>query len=299
MKQLSCLLFGLALLGLMQLPVVGQDKKDDPKAKPPTKKEEPKKKSEAVPAPPPASCCAPGAFKHLDGRPLVLVANGAGGSTTASENLVDVNGELQLGLRIQMIGWCRHDAFFPGPGRQRSPASRATRLSCMVAGIRKDCPNSQIFFVGHSAGTRVILAAAEMLPEKSVDRIFLMASAVSCTYDLTLALKASRYGIDNFWSSEDGMLEAAVWHGKTADGTKLPCAGKVGFRLPCPDKAYKDAYRNLRQYRWNEEMTGNGGHSAWILRHNLKKCVVPLFTTFTTVEPAFTPPPPVKMTLVK
>src|SRR5690348_15022583 len=90
MRQLSGLLFGMALLGLVQSSVHGQ-----------AKKEEPKSKVELAPAP---------SLKHLDGRKIVFVANGAGGSTSASDNLFDVNSDKNLGLIIKPIAWTRQDS---------------------------------------------------------------------------------------------------------------------------------------------------------------------------------------------
>src|SRR5438105_2839816 len=94
MRQLCCLLFGLALLGVLYSPVGGQTKKEEPPRGLP--------KIVIVPAQPAAPC-----FKHLDGQMLVFVVNGVGGSTTLSDNLLELNGELQLGLRLQMVPWTR------------------------------------------------------------------------------------------------------------------------------------------------------------------------------------------------
>jgi pimeloyl-ACP methyl ester carboxylesterase len=261
MKRLSWLFFGLALFAMLYTPADGQEKKGDPKA--PLK----------APAP---------SFKHLDGQNLVFVANGVGGSTVVSDNLMELNEAMHLHLRICAVPWTRHNALFQDLDDHVAQLGAAQRLAGHVAAIRKDAPNAHIFFVGHSAGTRVVLAAAEMLPEKSVDRIILLASAVSYSYDLTGALKASRYGIDHFYSTEDGILDSAVEHKGTADGLKVQAAGRIGFRPCSTDKKDLEAYRSVRQYRWTAEWHGNGGHFTWTLQHNMKKTVVPMF---------FTPPP--------
>src|SRR5438132_7634744 len=99
MKRLGCLLLSLALIGLPQASALGQDKKD--KAKEPPKTEEFKAPA-ARPVPPP-----PPSFKHLDGCRLAFVVNGVGGSTVLSDNLMDVNSDMKLGLRIQPIPWTR------------------------------------------------------------------------------------------------------------------------------------------------------------------------------------------------
>ena len=264
MKRMSCLLFSLALFGLLHLPVFGGAQR--------TKDENPNNLPNIIVQPAPS-------FKHLDGQLLVFVANGVGGSTVVSDNLLDLNGEKQLGLRIQMVPWCRHNSLFMDLTDQEAQLKAAARIACSVSAIRQDCPNAHIFFVGHSAGARVVLAAAEMLPPQSVDRIIVLAPAVSYTTDLTTALKTSRYGIDNFFSSEDSVLDSENRRYRNADGPKTHAAGRAGFHLVSCDKQDIDLYRNVRQYRWTAEHCGNGGHYAWALRHNMKNAIVPLFFT--------------------
>jgi len=105
-------------------------------------------------------------------------------------------------------------------------------------------------------------------------------SAVSATYDLKPALRASRFGIDNFYSSEDSVLDSAVQHSTTADGSKVECMGRIGVRLAYPTPEDVVLYRNVRNYRWYEELCGNGGHYAWTLLPTMKKCVIPLLYSF-------------------
>ncbi|MBI2807287.1 MAG: hypothetical protein HYX68_20075 [Planctomycetes bacterium] len=259
MRRLSCLIFGLAVAGLLHGPAFGQAKKEKTK-------DSPKKVEFRGPS-----------YKHLDGQLVVFVANGAGGSTAVSDNLFDLNSEHNLRLRIQMVPWAKQDSLFRDLVDQESQINAAARIACTVEAIRKDAPHAHFFFVGQSAGARVVLAAAEMLPAKSVDRVIVLSPAVSCFYDLTRALKTSKYGIDNFYSTEDGILEIAEEKVGTAEGLKTPMAGRVGFRLASSDKKEIEAYRAVRQIRWTQDYCGSGGHFAWTLRHNLKKTVVPMF----------------------
>ncbi|MBM3994269.1 MAG: alpha/beta fold hydrolase [Planctomycetes bacterium] len=282
MRWASSLLVCLSLLAMLALPAAGQDKKaKDPKFKPPAPK---------IITPPAPS------FKHLDGQMLVFAVNGVNGSTVLSDNLLDVNSDLHLGLRIQMIPWCRHNAFFADLVDHEAQIMAAGRIAESVKAIRKDAPKANIIFIGHSAGARVVLAAAEMLPAKSVDRIFVLAPAVSYCYDLTGALKAARHGIDNFYSSEDSILDRAVDHKGTADGLRVHAAGRVGFHPTSTDKKDLELYRNLRQIRWTEKYCGSGGHFTWVIQHNLKRTVVPQFFTAPCDAPAVkqTKEPPIK-----
>src|SRR5260370_22909594 len=94
MRRLSWLAFSLGLVGLLQAPVLGQPKKEFNPGMP------------KVIEPPRPS------FRHLDGQNLVFVANGVNGSTQAGDNLMDVNSDRQLGLKIVNVPWCRQNAAF-------------------------------------------------------------------------------------------------------------------------------------------------------------------------------------------
>jgi pimeloyl-ACP methyl ester carboxylesterase len=261
MRRSIALVLGLALFSAYS-PVFGQPKKEESKGLP---------KIVDKPAPKAPS------YKHLDGQLLVFVVNGVDNSTTLSDNLLELNGEEQLGLRIQMVPWSRQQSKKRDLMDFQAHYHAAHSIAACVTAIRKDAPKAHIYFVGHSAGARIVLAAGEMLPAKSVDRIITLSAAVSQSYDLTGALKASRYGIDNFFSTSDWVLDRENALYRNADGGPGHAAGKFGFRLCSNEKATVEAYRNLRQYAWTEDFCGNGGHYAWTMRHNLKKTVVPMF----------------------
>src|SRR5262249_13017288 len=129
----------------------------------------------------------------------------------------------------------------------------ASRIACSVTAIRKDAPNAHIYFIAHSAGCRVVLAAAEMLPAKSLDRIILLSPAISQTYARPTPLTPATSGVDNFYSTMDWVLDQENSHYRNADGAPGHAAGKFGFRLPSEDKETVAAYRGVRQYAWNEE----------------------------------------------
>jgi pimeloyl-ACP methyl ester carboxylesterase len=288
MRHIGFLLFGLAAFGFLQWSVEAQTKKDDFKGPPPKFLEQPQLPPKLIEVPPPGP-----SFRHLDGQRILFVANGVNNSTILSDNLIEISSDMNLGLRVQMVAWTRTLSLFGDLTDREAQYRAANGMANMARCVRRDCPHAQIFFLGHSAGAHVVLAAAAMMPEKSVDRIIVLHSAVSATYDLKPALRASRYGIDNFYSSEDSVLDSAVQHATTADGTKIPCAGRIGVRLPCPTPEEVAAYRNVRNYRWYEDLCGNGGHYAWTLQPNLKKCVLPLLYSFPPVHvPVVVMPPP-------
>jgi acetyl esterase/lipase len=152
----------------------------------------------------------------------------------------------------------------------------------MIKAQRHTCPGAPIVIMGHSAGSHVVLVAAAMLPPDTVDAIVLFAPSVSRTYDLRYALRASRCGMNVYYSREDGELELAQdVLGVTADGQREGrIAGITGFcPLPCGCPG-AEPYARLRQYEWSPdlELVGNlGGHSGWISIRYLRSCIVPMF----------------------
>ncbi len=236
------LLVGLAFIGILQTPVLGQT------------------------------------FKHLDGQKLVFIVNGAGSGSTLTDRMTDLACEMNLPLRIQTIRWCRGDNALQDYKDHQAQWQAACRLAEWTMLIRRDCPKAEIYFVGSSTGTGIVLQAAEMLPAKSVDRILLIAAPVSSTHDLRPALRTSRTGIDNFWSPDDDLLDRVAMNWGMMDGGVGPAAGRVGFWYPrWTDAEGFDAYRNIRQYRWCYGMEGHGGHFTWDYWGNLRCYIMPLF----------------------
>jgi pimeloyl-ACP methyl ester carboxylesterase len=287
MKRFSFCIFALAFLGLLHGTGFGQDKKDQPKEKEPPKDKKAGPFMAPVPAPVPAigapACCAPGPGQSVGCQPLVFIVNGEAGSTHLTDNVLLLNGEMRLGVRIQAVTWATRLSHSEDVVDQQAQLKAAARIACSVQAIRKDAPNLPIFLVGHSGGAHVVLRAAEMLPEKSIDRIIVVAPAVSNTYDLTRALKTSRGGIDNFFSEDDSLLDHMAESVGTADGTRCKPAGLSGFRLASSDPKDIAAYRNVRQYRWTIEFCGGGGHYTWTRYHNVKKAIMPIFSAPTTI----------------
>ena len=94
-----------------------------------------------------------------------------------------------------------------------------------------------------------------MLDEEAVERVVLLAPALSPGYDLTAALRAVRREIVVFWSPLDLIvLGAGTRLFGTIDRVKTIGAGLVGFRVPAvnaADPARSREYGKLRQVRWH------------------------------------------------
>jgi pimeloyl-ACP methyl ester carboxylesterase len=261
------------------------------------------KKPGKVLLPPPAKV-QPSSLSRFNGCTLVFAINGSGESTELTENLREAVLEARAPAKVYHVSWCRIGDPRMDHTDHEAQLKAANRLACLVLALRKDAPLARIILVGNSSGCRVALATAEQLPPGSLDRIFLLSASVSRTYDLVPALRATRGGIDNYFSTDDGVLEMVEEEFGTADGLRQPTAGRVGFCVPrfAPTKDRKlspdaVAYSNLRQVRWNESMGGNGDHHVWVQERMLRTMIVPQFFVVpmsvpVPVAPVFAPPPP-------
>jgi pimeloyl-ACP methyl ester carboxylesterase len=214
----------------------------------------------------------------IDGRTVVFVANGSGdfgGPAALTDNLRQAAHDAHAPLLVQRVPWCRWGVAWANHNDTEGQLAAAAQLADVVCRLRKQCPATPIVFVGHSSGTRVVIAAAEMLPPNSIDRIILLGSSVSCGYDLRPALRASSGGIDSFFSTDDGVLALAEDLLGTADGMHGPTGGRIGFRYP-GDPAACAEYGNLRQYRWRPEVGGQGTHIYWVRPVFLARTLAPM-----------------------
>jgi hypothetical protein len=124
-----------------------------------------------------------------------------------------------------------------------------------------------VYLLGQSAGASLVLAAAGRLPPGSLERVVVLSAAVSPTYDLRPALRASRGGVVSFHSTCD--LLTLAWGTSqfgTSDRVYGPAAGLDGFRVPADLDAEGQAlYARLvqRPWRWGMLLEGcGGGHNG-------------------------------------
>jgi pimeloyl-ACP methyl ester carboxylesterase len=237
---------------------------------------------------PPAPCCG--------AQAVVFCADGAGNSAGLSTALRQAVAAERLPLCVETVDWSY------GPGRYLADEIDyaharvgGRRLAARVAAYRQAYPGSRVCLIGHSAGSAVVLAAAEDLPPGAVDRIVLLSPAVSSGYDLRPALRTARQGIDVFCSERDWLvLGVGVRIVGTTDRRWGPAAGRVGFNpvITGPDDAA--LYARLREHPWDPCLawTGNtGGHfGTYEQPRFLHAYVLPLLTR-ETPEPVDRSPP--------
>jgi pimeloyl-ACP methyl ester carboxylesterase len=212
---------------------------------------------------------------------VVFVANGAGDSRAVSTNLGQVAAESGTPLQVEAVIWSL--------GYRRNIADHINHenhlahgrlLAAQVAAYRRAFPCRKVFLVGYSSGCAVILAAAEMLPPGSVDRIVLLSPSLCTGYDLRPALRTARCGIDSFHSERDRMiLGFTVGILGTSDHGCRTAAGRCGFIPVIAGPADAALYGGLRQHAWDPAMAWSGhdgGHFGSTQAGFLRSYVLPL-----------------------
>lgn len=223
---------------------------------------------------PPCSCGIPNAD-------VVFVADGSGDYRTASRVLCEAVNACSAPLRVETFVWSHgYRRIFIDHVDHCNHLEEGRRLAALAAAVKQSCPERSVYFVAHSSGAAVVLAAAEVLPPGSIERIVLLAPAVAHDYDLRPALRSVRQGIDVFSSRRDvGALVIAMGIAGTADRRRTAAAGRGGFTpiLTCPGDEL--LYAKLRIHPWDPsvEWTGNrGGHYGTLEPGFMRSYVLPL-----------------------
>lgn len=215
-------------------------------------------------------------------RGIVFVLDGAGGFGIASKTIRDTIAEAKLPLEARTFYWthgyCR---VFSDQMHRAHQLREGRRLADMVLNCRRQRPQQAIYIIAHSAGCAVALLAAEELPPNTLERLILLAPAVSSKRDLRQALRSSCQGIDAFVSNNDW---CCLGIGTLLLGTADRCwmtgaAGKNGFQPNISGLEDEELYSKLRQYPWHssQSWTGNkGGHYGTYQPGYLRAFVLPL-----------------------
>ena len=212
---------------------------------------------------------------------VVYCADGAGGLGETTDTLAHVVAAERAPLRVERVDWSHGSGRFLIDHLDRNNLQiKGKDLAREARQLQARSPGTRICFVGQSAGCAVLLLAAEAMPADSVDRIVLLAPSVSSRYDLKPALRATREGIDVFYSESDWfVLGLGMALSGTTDGQLPPVAGRVGFRYTVANKSDEALYARLRQHPWGPEVekTGRtGGHYGALEDEHVRTRILPM-----------------------
>ena len=193
--------------------------------------------------------------------PLVWVIDGAGDLKGCSKALASANTLAGNLVELCAFQWSHgYGRLLMDQVSMTHARTQGMKLAARIQERQKLEPGRRVVVVAHSAGCAVALAAGDILPPDSIDRIILLAPSVSTGYDLRPSLRAAREGVDVFCSKKDwlalGFVTRVVG---TTDKFLAPAAGRHGFRVNAPDAEVN----RLRQHFWSADLawTGHtGGH---------------------------------------
>lgn len=195
---------------------------------------------------------------------IIFVVGGVGGIDVLAESVR----KLGLAHEVRDLVWTH------GKGRiikdlQDTPHIRkkAAELAAEIRRAHAEDPERPLFLIGKSGGAGLSLLAAEQLPPHTLQRLILLSPAVTPTYDVRPALRATRGEVVSYYSGFDWfVLGWGTWQFGTVDCVKGPSAGLCGFEKPANmSPADRDLYARFVQVRWSPSMIGSGnpgGHLA-------------------------------------
>jgi pimeloyl-ACP methyl ester carboxylesterase len=213
-------------------------------------------------------------------RSIVFVADGAGNFQAASENLRTVIGTHDLPIDVRTYEWSHGYCRIVADQIDFTHARNEGRgLARAIRAYHANHPETAIHVLGHSAGSAVVLAAIETLPPGIVDRVVLIAPALSADYDIVPALRRLDDGLHVFYSPYDWWYLGFYTHLiGTSDRRWGAASGRVGFR-PCVDEDEVHLLAKLFQRPWHpaDRYLGNyGGHYGNYQPDFVRAMIVPL-----------------------
>lgn len=218
------------------------------------------------------------------GRPVVFVADGAGDFRACSGALRQTASA--DGLSVEVVTFVWSHGYLRNVADQTDynhARSRGAILADLARWHREKYPDTPITLLGHSAGSAVVLAAAETLPPGTIDRIVLLSPSLSEGYDIKPALASARDGIDVFVSDSDWIWLGLIvrFLGTTDNPLAAKAAGRCGFAVSPSNPADGDLYAKLRMHRWQPEqqkLGHDGGHFGFYQPGYLRTVLFPMLT---------------------
>lgn len=222
-----------------------------------------------------------GADEKKEPRGVVYVVGGVGGFDIVAHSAECALPKAGVRHEIRDFNWThRFGSVLRDLQDRRRLELKAKELAEEIKVYRAENPEAPIYVIGKSGGAGLVLSAAEHLPEGTLERMILLSAAVSPTYDLRPALRATKREIVSFHSRHDKLvLGWGTEHFGTADRAYGRSAGLCGFSPPDDlDEEGRVLYERLVQVPWNCQMIkgGNlGNHLGTSLPGFLKRDVAP------------------------
>ena len=213
-------------------------------------------------------------------RPWLLHLPGIAGPRDIDRSLINGLTAGGVDAQTEMYDWTGGTGGLQALMAYTYNRQQAEKVAEKIVAAHRADPQRKIFLTAHSGGAAIVTWALEQLPEGVlVDRVLMLAPALSPGYDMTKALKHVRQVIDVFYSPNDGVvLGAGTKVFGTMDRVRCEAAGKVGFKKP--DSADEGAYKKLINHpykpEWNELYGNNGDHITPMSKSFARGLLAPL-----------------------
>jgi pimeloyl-ACP methyl ester carboxylesterase len=143
---------------------------------------------------------------------------------------------------------------------------RAKEIAGRISAYKKNHPNRPAYLVGYSGGGGLSLLTTEALADNvKLERLILIAAAVSPDYDLSKAMTHCNRGIVNYYSPHDTfVLGFGTRTFGTIDRKNTDSAGQIGF---CDADRKLRTVEGLTQIVWESQWANLGhwgGHVGWL-----------------------------------
>ena len=220
-------------------------------------------------------------YEEAPCQDVVYVADGAGDFRAASLSVDRVVHRVGLPLCVEPISWSHgYGRIFADQLDREFARKQGQQLAQELSNRKLAQPNCRIYLLAHSAGSLVVLSAAGAMPVDSIERVVLLAPSVRANYDLRCALRATRRGIDVYYSPcRDYYVRGAAVLAALVHCELSRRAGQIGFEPVVESESDAQLYDKLRLIPWDPAFgeTGNrGGHYGGYQPEFLKDYVLPL-----------------------
>ena len=222
-------------------------------------------------------------------RPFLLHLPGIAGKCWLDSALLSGLRQGGLAADTEIFDWtCKDPGLDSLLARARNQDQAAKIAEHLTTYIRSHLA-TKIYLTSHSGGGGVAVWALEKLPrDVQIDTLFLIAPALSPTYDLSAALRHVRGRCYVFSSEGDAaVLGVGTRLFGTIDGEKSDAAGRVGFTRPVT--------ADPAQYA---KIVPKPDQSAWMQFNNIGDHIGPMMTPFakSVIAPLLIGQPPLPAT---
>lgn len=213
---------------------------------------------------------------------LVIIVEGIGGIDIIGKSANASFKQVGLPHEVHHFNWTHGTGqFLRDLQDTQHILKKADELATFIKDYRAKHPNRPIYIIAKSGGTGLTLYALANLPAGILERVILLSAAVSPTFDLRPALRATRREVVSFHSKNDRMILGwGTSQFGTIDRYYGQSAGLTGFtvpeRLSQEDRAL---YVRLIQVPFTTRMlregSSNGSHTSTSMPGFLTSEVVP------------------------